>query len=125
MAASRDRQRTRCGRKGRESGAKAPVSVPDAPKRVLRRPLWRAVLLPPGQRPVVGHDALTSISPHSLPVNKITRVTVVAIYEFMTWPLSLTALASRPNPHVGFYPLIRLGLFWRAFLGKLSTGCGP
>jgi len=48
------------------------------------RPLWGAVLLSTGRRHVVGHDALASIPPNSLPVNKITHVTVAAIYEFMT-----------------------------------------
>ena len=43
----------------------------------------------PAVDPGGGHDALASIPPHSLPVNQITRVTVVAIYEFMTWPGSV------------------------------------
>jgi len=78
-----DRLMARFGRKGRESGAKAPVRVPDAPKQVID-PFRGTVLLPTGPRRVVGHDALASIPPNSLPVDKITRVTVVAIYEFMT-----------------------------------------
>ena len=73
----------RFGRKGRESGTKAPVRVPDAPKQVID-PFRGTVLLPTGPRRVVGHDASASIPPNSLQVDKITRVTVVAIYEFMT-----------------------------------------
>jgi len=35
MAANCDRQMARFGRKRRESGAKAPVRVPDAPKQAI------------------------------------------------------------------------------------------
>ena len=46
-------------------------------------PFRGVVLLPSGRRCVVGHDALASLPPNSLPVNKITKLTVAAIYESM------------------------------------------
>ena len=55
----------------------------------LPTPFRGVVLLLNGLRPVVGHDALASLPPNSQslingPVDKITKLTVVAIYGSMT-----------------------------------------
>jgi len=81
MALSCDRFSARFGPK---AGLAPPVRAADAPKRAENRPLRGAVLFAAEQRSVVGHDAQASLLPNALSANKNNRVTINAIYEFMT-----------------------------------------
>ncbi len=73
------------GRKGFESGAKAPVRGADAPKQAVYGPRTAGCdLFAADLRCVVGHDAKASLRPNALSANKNICVTDNAIYESMT-----------------------------------------
>jgi len=85
MALICDPYSARFGRKGIESGAKAPVRGADAPKRAVYGPRSRGVdLFAAERRCVVGYDAMASRPPNALSANKNIPVTDSAIYESMT-----------------------------------------
>jgi hypothetical protein len=75
----------RFGRKGVESGAKAPLRGADAPKRAVYGPRFAGRdLFAADRRCVVGHDAMASLRPNALSANKNIYVTDNVIYESMT-----------------------------------------